>query len=125
MYENIYYQYFLFSKFFRDNVPGSILYNSSFDAAFLLSLMEFLNLVVIGTLLKMPVITTNHNLDMFLLALILIGLNLFYFKYSKRYIKIIEQCDKEGDSKKSLYRIFTIIYSIISFLFFYLVHPTW
>lgn len=124
MYKYIYYQYFCFSKFFRDNVPGSNFHNSPFDGVLLLSLMEFLNIVTIGIWIKISIITVSHNLDMFLLGLILFGLNSLYFLREKTYVKIIDKC-KEGDElKKTISRIFTIIYSILSCYLFFLVHSS-
>lgn len=124
MYEYIYYHYFYFSKFFRDHVPGSMFYDSPFDAVMLLSLMEFLNIVTFGAWIKISVITVSHNLDMFLLGLTIFGLNSLYFLKKKSYIKIINKC-KDGDElKKTISRIFTVIYSILSCYIFYLVHSS-
>lgn len=122
MYEYIYHQYFCFSKFFKDNVPGSNFHNSPFDAVLLLSLMEFLNLITIGIWIKFPIITLSRNLDLLLLGISLLGFNSFYFLYGKRYLRINEQCNGKEAYKKSISGIFTIVYSILSLYLFYLVH---
>lgn len=124
MYKYIYYQYFCFSKFVKDNVPGSNFHNSSFDAVLLLSIMEFLNIVTFGIWAKTPIITLSQNLDLLLLGIILLGFNSFYFLSGKRYRKLNEQCDVNELNKKSISGIFTIVYSILSLYLFYLVHSS-
>lgn len=124
MYKYIYYQYFCFSKFFKDNVPGSNFHNSPFDAVLLLSLMEFLNLVTIGIWIKFPIITISRNLDLLLLGIILLVFNSFYFLYDKRYLRLNEHCDVNKSIMKSMSGIFTIVYSILSLYLFYLVHSS-
>lgn len=124
MYEYIYYHYFYFSKFFRDHVPGSMFHNCSFDAVMLLSIMEFLNIITFGIWIKISIVTVSYNLDMFLLGLILFGFNSLYFLKKKRYIMIIDKCNEGDEPEKTISRIFTIIYSILSCFLFYLVHSS-
>lgn len=124
MYHFFYFFYYCFSRFFKDNVPGSIFYNSYSDAVILLSLMEFFNIVSLGIWIKIPVFTTNHNLDMVLVGIGLLGVNFFYFFYGKRYLRVIEYCEKTTSGKKSLFRILAIVYTLLSIYLLYCTHSS-
>jgi len=121
MYKFVFYQYYLFAKHYKENVYISFFQDPPFDAVMIVSLMEFLNVVTLGIVLRFPRITTNHSLDMTILAVIIFGFNYFYFLYKKRYLKLISKCDNTGNARSLLLAIFAIGYVICSCFFFYLV----
>jgi len=100
MYHFFFFFYYCLSRFFKENVSlGLGSHNHPFDAVLLLSIMEFFNIVSLGIWIKIPVFTTNHNLDMVLVCIGLLGINFFYFFYGKRYLRVIEYCEKTTSVK--------------------------
>jgi len=120
IYNFIYYNYYCLARFFKVNVPGSFFFNTSIDGVIVLSLMEFLNIVAFGIWLKVSIITTTYALDMTILGIILLTLNSLYFLRNKRYVIIVENCEKAEVPKKRALRTITIAYSVLSFIIFFL-----
>ncbi len=125
MYHFFFFFYYCISRFFKENVSlGLGSHNHPFDAVLLLSIMGFFNIVSLGIWIKIPVFTTNHNLDMVLVGIGLLGANFFYFFYGKRYLRVIEECKKANELKKSLFRILIIVYTLLSIYLFYWTHSS-
>lgn len=120
MYKFIFYPYYLFAKLCKEKMYLTMFQDPPFDAVMILSLMEFLNIVTLGIVLRVPCITTNHNLDMTLLAIIIFGFNYFYFLYKRRYLKLISDCDSTEIAKSFFLGIVALVYTTCSFFFFYL-----
>lgn len=124
MYRFIYYNYFRFAKLFKDNIPGSMFYNTPEDAVFLVSLVEFLNVISICILIKIHYVVFNSTVDMILLGAILYLLNAYIFLRKKKYARIIEACSSANQTTKNIMTIIAILYSVLSIFLFCVVHST-
>lgn len=122
MYYFVFFQLFQLSKYIKDNIPGSIFYDTVFDGIMLLSVFEILNIASIWLYFDITSIFNNITTDFILGLLGLFTINYFIFMYKDRYKEIIKTCD----SKLSWYRIIgqaiSLIYTVGTVYVFYILH---
>ncbi len=89
--EGLYIAFYRFSNFFRENVPGSFLYNQRFDSILILSILTLLNFSSLWILLDLKPLFTTHLFDLFLGLLIIAGIFTLLFERKEKYKKLLEK----------------------------------
>jgi uncharacterized membrane protein len=108
---------YLYYKFYRATLVGSLNDIAEFAAMIYLSTLFFLNLLVIGGLLRkvdlLPVFFTGKKqVVIFMVCLFLISY--FLFLKGKKYKKIIAEYEQESESQRKRGNLIVWLYVIIS-----------
>ena len=119
----IYYILYLFSLYMSKTISSSIFVKPKFDAVFLLSSLELLNISSVWIYFSMPSLTSNTDLDVLLCSVLLLLANgLFFFK-KERHDKISTRYENDNGAKSTA-KFITVVYSLLSVIIFYLIHSS-
>lgn len=117
MFKILYSNFYSFSKFIKENTPGSIFHDPAFDAIVLLSGFEFLNVASVVIYFRLGSLTNKASLDVLLGFIILLVCNYFIFVFKKRKVKLLTE-----NSNTVLSSLFTLLYVVSSIIVFYNIH---
>jgi hypothetical protein len=104
----------------KDNIPGSIFYNTDLDSVIILSVLEFLNITTIWLYFDFGSATGNNPLDVILGIGIFFILNYFVFLHKQRYKNLILKSKNKSQEVKTIAQLGTLAYVVLTILFFYL-----
>lgn len=124
IYYKLYYQFYLISRFLKNNVPGSMFYNTGFDSIMLLSGFEFLNVASVWLILDLKSVTGNTSLDSISALTIFLIINYFLFIRRKRYLLIAKQLEKQSSNSSFSWSVITFFYVTLSIVSFFIIHST-
>ena len=118
--EYLYVSFYRLSEFFRENIPGSFLYNRRFGSIMILSILTLLNISSVWMYLNIGPMFTTHLFDFILGLLVVTGLFTLYFERKSRYKIVLEKYKAKSFIGLSL------VYSISSIGIFIFLHSrTW
>lgn len=114
--EGVYVAFYRFSNYFKENVPGSFLYNERFDSILIMTLLAMLNLSSLWMLSDWKPLITNHLFDFLIGFLLTAGLNILLFERKQKYKELLEKY------KNKSFFFLGWIYGIVSIVLFIYVH---
>lgn len=115
---------YMYYKFYRAHLKGSLNDIAPFAAIVSLSLAFFANVFIIGVFLRkidlLPIFFSKKRQVIFFMACLVI-FNYFIFLNNKRYKAIIAKCEQESESQRKKGNFIVWLYVIISFLLIFVV----
>ena len=116
LFDEVYIAYYRLSTYFRENIPGSLLYYQRIDSILILSILTTFNISSIVMMFHMHTIPGNHSIDFFTCLALIAGILTIRFEYKSRYRKILER------NRKNTFLLAGLGYAIISvgtFIYFH------